>query len=408
MRPVLFLTTLVLAAAGIALWANAPAAQAKPPDPVVAWNRELLSILRTPGAQPATVQPTRNMALLHAAIGDAVTAIDHSARPLLVRVDAPRRASREAAIDAAAHDVLAALYPSLRTQLDQLEAARIAAAPPGARRLEGLEAGRGVARLALAARANDGSGAMPPPFVARSAPGDYRPTPPAFVAPVFTHWAAVRPFVLRAAAQFRPPAPPSGGRALDQVRSLGEATSTARTPDETQAARFWSAPIQNYWNEIAQTAVIASRADLDTSAHTFAALDIALADATIALYDAKYAYRVWRPVTAIRAGGDAAWTPLLNTPPDPSYPGAHSVIGAAGAAVLGAAFGDAYPLVVTSEALPGVERRFASFSAAVREAGLARMWGGVHTSIDDSAGQQVGRSVGRYVVRAWFDRGARR
>src|SRR5436190_1821349 len=114
MRPVLFLTTLVLAAAGIALWANAPAAQAKPPDPVVAWNRELLSILRTPGAQPATVQPTRNMALLHAAIGDAVTAIDHSARPLLVRVDAPRRASREAAIDAAAHDVLAALYPSLR------------------------------------------------------------------------------------------------------------------------------------------------------------------------------------------------------------------------------------------------------------------------------------------------------
>ena len=214
--------------------------------------------------------------------------------------------------------------------------------------------------------------------------------------------------MLRSAAQFRPPAPPSGGRALDQVRSLGEATSTARTPDETQAARFWSAPIQNYWNEIAQTAVIASRADLDTSAHTFAALDVALADATIALYDAKYAYRVWRPITAIRAGGDAGWTPLLNTPPDPSYPGAHSVIGAAGATVLGAAFGDAYPLVVTSEALPGVERRFASFSAAVREAGLARMWGGVHTSIDDSAGQQLGRSVGRDVVHVTLDRVGRR
>src|SRR3954454_18657412 len=121
MRRVLLLTTLVLAA-------TAPRAQAKPPDPVVAWNRELLSILRTPGAQPATVQPTRNMALLHAAIGDAVSAIDHSARPLLVRVDAPRRASREAAIDAAAHDVLAALYPSLRTQLDQLEPARAGAA----------------------------------------------------------------------------------------------------------------------------------------------------------------------------------------------------------------------------------------------------------------------------------------
>src|SRR3954447_23261705 len=190
MRPVLLLTTLVLAAAGIALWANAPAAQAKSPDPVVAWNRELLSILRTPGAQPATVQPTRNMALLHAAIGDAVSAIDHSARPLLVRVDAPRRASREAAIDAAAHNVLAALYPSMRAQLDQLETARIAAVPAGVRRLQGLEAGRRGARPAPAARAPHGSAAMPPPFVPRNAPGDYRPTPPAFAAPVFTHWPA--------------------------------------------------------------------------------------------------------------------------------------------------------------------------------------------------------------------------
>src|SRR3954464_9765712 len=210
MRPAPLLT-IALAGAGIAVSGPAAGAQTRPADPVVSWNRELLTILRTPGAQSPTIQPTRNMALLHAAIGDAVSAIDHSARPLLVRVDAPRRASREAAIDAAAHDVLAALYPSLRTQLDQLEAARIAAAPSGARRLEGLDAGRRVARLALAARANDGSGTMPPPLVARNAPGDHRPTPPASAAPVFTHWPAVRPFVLRAAAQFRPPAPPSGG-----------------------------------------------------------------------------------------------------------------------------------------------------------------------------------------------------
>src|SRR3954453_1654474 len=124
MRRVLLLTTLVLAA-------TAPRAQAKPPDPVVAWNRELLSILRTPGAQPATVQPTRNMALLHASIGDAVAAIDHSARPLLADGDGPRHASRPAAVDAAAHDVLVALYPSLRPQIDQLERARLAATPPG-------------------------------------------------------------------------------------------------------------------------------------------------------------------------------------------------------------------------------------------------------------------------------------
>src|SRR3954469_8538071 len=165
MRPVLFLTTLVLAAAGIALWANAPAAQAKPPDPVVAWNRELLSILRTPGAQPATVQPTRNMALLHAAIGDAVAAIDHSARPFLVDVDGPRRASRPAAIDAAAHDVLVALYPSMTAALDQLEGTQLAVTPAGARREQGIAVGRRVARLALAARAADGAQAPPPAFI---------------------------------------------------------------------------------------------------------------------------------------------------------------------------------------------------------------------------------------------------
>ena len=399
MRRLMLLTT-----AGLALGATPAGAAARAPDPVVTWNRELLTIVRTPGAQPATVHPTRNMALMQIAIDDAVTAIDHRARPLLVRADGPRRASRAAAIDAAAHDVLAALYPSMAAQLDQFETAQLAATPAGARRDEGVDVGRRVARLALAARAGDGSAAMPPAFVPRDVPGDYRPTPPAFTAPVFTHWAAVRPFLLRAADQFRPAPPSDSTRALDEVRSLGQQTSTTRTADETQAARFWSGPIQNYWNEIAQSAVIDSRADLDTSAHTFAVLDATLADATIALYDAKYAYRVWRPITAIRAMGDATWTPLLNTPADPSYPGAHSVVGAAAAAVLARTFGDRFPLTVTSEALPGVERRFASFSAAVREAGLARMWGGVHTTLDDSAGQRLGREV----AHATLARSARR
>src|SRR4051794_35347526 len=344
------------------------------------------------------------MALVHAAIGDAVSSIDHSARPLLADVAAPRRASRAAAIDAAAHDVLVGLYPALRGTLDAFEAAQLATVPAGARRAEGIFVGRRVARLALASRAGDGADATPAAYVARDTPGDYRPTPPSFAAPAFTHWGAVRPFLLDAGRELRPPAPPAlsspaYARSLGEVRSLGRQDSTARSGDQTQAARFWSAPIQNYWNEIAQSAVIAAHADLDTSAHTFAALDVTLADAAIALYDAKYAYRVWRPVTAIRAGGDATWTPLLNTPADPSYPGAHSVIGAAAATVLGDAFGDRYPVTVTSEALPGVRRSFGSFTAAVREAGLARMWAGVHTTIDDAAGQRLGRLVASYDLR---------
>jgi PAP2 superfamily len=396
----------VIAAVAIGAGILPAAARAQPPtaDPVVTWNRELLSILRTPGAQPATVHPTRSMALLHAAIADAVTAIDGSAPPWLAAVRGPRTASRVAAIDVAAHDVLTALYPAMTTRLDEVEAHALSSTPGGARRTQGIAVGRRVARRALAARADDGAGVVPPAFTALDEPGAYRPTPPAFAAPAFTHWGAVRPFVVRPGDQLRPPAPPlpesaAARDALAEVASVGSATSTTRTADETLAARFWSGPIQNYVNEIAQGAVIASRADLDTSAQTFAALDVTLADATIAMYGAKYASRVWRPVTAIRATTDPGWTPLLTTPNDPSYPGAHSVLGAAGASVLATAFGDRFPVTVTSEVVPGTERRFASFTDAVREAGRARTWGGVHTSLDDASGQALGREVTRYVRR---------
>src|SRR4051812_9625555 len=238
MRRLLLLTT-----AGLALGATPTSAAARPPDPVVTWNRELLTIVRTPAAQPATVHPTRSMALLQAAIGDAVTAIDHSARPLLAPVDGPRRANRAAAIDAAAHDVLVALYPSMAAQLDQFESMQLAATPAGVPRDQGVEVGRRVARVALAERADDGSAASPPPFLPRDVPGDYRATPPAFAAPVFTHWAGVRPFVLRSTAPFLPagPSPASAARSLAEVRSLGRQASTTRSADQTQAARFWSA-----------------------------------------------------------------------------------------------------------------------------------------------------------------------
>ena len=405
----LTLTSMALALPGAAAAqygpATAPAAPGGPPgDAVVTWNRELLKIVRTPGAQPATVHSTRNMALLQAAVHDAVISIDGSGRPLLARVHAPRRAARAAAVDAAAHDVLAALYPAMRPELDQLQTGELAKAPAGVRRAQGVHAGRAIARRALAARTGDGSLATPPAYTTDGEPGDYQPTPPAFAAPVFTHWSQVRPFVLRPADQLRPPAPPEPDstefqQAIAQVESVGSATSTTRSDDQTQAARFWSGAIQDYWNEIAQTVLVARHADLDTSARVLAALDTTLADATIAMYDAKYAYRVQRPITAIRAAGDGDWTPLLNTPPDPSYPGAHSVLSAAAATVLSGALGDHTAFVVTSEVLPGVQRRFDTFGAAVREAGMSRVWAGVHTALDDAAGQMLGRAVGRYTNR---------
>ena len=372
-------------------------------NPVVEWNRALLGILRTPGAQPATVHPTRSLALLHAAIYDAVVSIDHSAPAYRISISAPRRASRPAAADAAAATVLDALYPSTSSTTDTQLREDLSALGGGGRVQDGARVGRTVATRLLALRANDGSAATPPAYTSTAQPGDFTPPPPALAAPVFTHWSQVTPFVLRTAGQLRPAAPPpvtspAYSAALREAESLGSATSTTRTDDQTQIARFWAAPIWNYWNEIAQSAVLAKRADLDTSARAFGLMDLAQADTTIAFYDAKYAYRVWRPVSAIRATDDSGWTPLATTPSDPSYPGAHSAISAASAAVLTAVLGGHQHIAVTSEALPGVTRSFTSFRAAALEAGLSRIYAGVHTRFDHEAGATLGQQVGRFVL----------
>src|SRR6185312_17140517 len=175
--------------------------------------------------------------------------------------------------------------------------------------------------------------------------------------------------------------------------------------DQTQIANFWAAPIQNYWNEIAQTAALERHTTLAQNARLFALLNGSFADATIAFYDAKYTYDIWRPVTAIRTGvgdGDGAitadpnWTPLAgNTAPDPSYPGAHSTISADAAVILQSVFGtDSLRYSVRSEALPGVQRSFTSFSGAAQEAALSRIYAGQHTRVDHVAGVELGRNVG--------------
>jgi hypothetical protein len=168
--------------------------------------------------------------------------------------------------------------------------------------------------------------------------------------------------------------------------------------------RFWNGAIQNYWNEISQTASLAHRLTTARNARLFALLNLSLADGVIAFYDAKYTYNLWRPVTAIRAGdtdnnpetvGDPNWLPEVgNTAPDPSYPGAHAVISAAAADVLISFFErDHFELNVTSEVLPGVERSFTSFSSAAEEATLSRIFAGQHFRFDLTTGQRLGREI---------------
>jgi membrane-associated phospholipid phosphatase len=382
-------------------------------QPVIDWNQVLLSIVNTPGAQPANIQPTRNFAILHAAIYDAVNSIDRSHEPYLVSVRAPRDASETAAADAAAHTALVGLYPAEQTLIDADYAAELAQVPDSPAKDKGVRLGEQVASELLAIRANDGSNVTPPPFIAGNAPGDYQLTPPNFAAPVFTTWGQVTPFVLDRADQFRPAPPPpltsdAYASAINEVKSLGSATSTTRTAEQTQIGKFWNPPIQNFWNQIAETVALAHHSDLPTTARLFTALNLSFADSAIAFYDAKYAYRLWRPVTAIRQAdadgnpftvAEPNWLPLSgNTAADPSYPGAHSTISAAGADVLASFFGDEQNFSVSSPALPGVTRSFTSFDAAAQEAGLSRIFSGQHTRLDHVAGLALGHDVAGFVL----------
>jgi PAP2 superfamily len=384
-------------------------------NPVVQWNRTLLAIVRTPKAQPATIHPTRSFAIMHAAIYDAVNAIEKSHRPYRVRAgDVPAFASQDAAAATAAHDVLAALYPQFLTTLDtQLEDA-LADLSFEDGVIEGIHVGQIVAARMLALRENDGSGAQPIPYVFGTNPGDYQSTPPnSPPQPQFTHWSHVAPFALPRANFFRPAPPPEltsdrYGNALNEVQSLGTADGTS-TPDQALVGRFWNGPIQNYWNEIAQTVTEARHMRTADRARLFALLNFAIADGVIAFYDAKYIYNRWRPVTAVRAAdtdgnpdtvGDPNWLPEVgNTTPDPSYPGAHAVVSAAALNVLVATLRrDRFALTVTSEILPGVTRSFDSISAAANEATLSRIFAGVHFRFDETSGRRLGRRIGTFVV----------
>ncbi|HEY0817059.1 MAG TPA: vanadium-dependent haloperoxidase [Pseudonocardia sp.] len=422
--PALITLAVAVVAAGIAIPLVATSGHATPPgspiadaagsgQSVVDWNRRLVTILGTPGAQKATVHPTRSLAMLQAAEYDAVVSITRAAPPYHSTVAAPADARPDAAADQAAHDILAALYPAQRADLDAQLTNELATLPKGGPTQDGVRVGAAAAKQIIDLRATDGSTATAASFTPGGAPGDYRPTPPKFAAPMYQAWGAVTPFVLPSASQFRPAAPPAVtspayATALAEVRSLGRDTSTTRTPDETVAGKFWSStPIWVTWNEVTQQLTLDRHASLSDATAVFSSLDLTLADTTIALYDGKYHDPVWRPVTAIQLGGgtaiptvvaDPTWNPLTPTAGDPSYPGAHSALSEAAATVLAAFYGQNQPVHVTAKADPGVTRSFTTLAAAADEAGLSRIWAGQHTRIDHSAGQQLGNQVALTVL----------
>ncbi len=382
------------------------------PDQVIQWNQELQKVLVAPGAQPASIHPTRTLAITQIAVYDAVNGILRGGEPLVVDAHGPRAASPDAAAAAAAHTALDALLPTQQPAIDAFFQTSLAQLGSGERVQRGLRFGESVADAVLAARANDGAAVTATPFVPGTGPGEYQLTPPAFAPAAFTQTAHVAPFVLERASQFRPAPPPaltSSRYAADfsEVHSLGELNSTTRTADQTAIGKFWgAAPIWIVWNQIADDAALGFGNSLAQNARLFALLDTTLADGAIALYDAKYAYHRWRPITAITSPdqgnpnttADPNWVPLANTANDPSYPGAHATFSQAAATVLQDFFGtDVVSFSLTNPSV-GISRDFASFSQAANEASASRIFAGQHFRYDEEAGQTLGAQVGDFVI----------
>src|SRR5207247_922781 len=297
--------------------------------------------------------------------------------------------------------------PSQANTFDAALAADLVGIPPGLAR-QGTEVGHEVAQQILTWRSTDGSTAVVP-YTPGTNPGDWQPTPPAFLPALAPQWPYVTPFAMSAGSQFRPGPPPAldsaaYAAAFNEVKDLGRADSTTRTDEQTQIAKFWNdglgtAFAMGYWNRIAEQVATDQGLSLVQDARLFALLNIAEADAHISCWDAKYAYNLWRPVTAVRAAdtdgnpdteADANWSPLLTTPNFPSYTSAHSTLSAAAAGVLTELFGDSYHFTVGSEGLPGVTRSFDSFEAAAQEAGRSRIYGGIHYQFDNLNAQAAG------------------
>jgi hypothetical protein len=385
-------------------------------DAVTEWNE--VATTAAVAANMTGPRHTRVFAMTHAAIHDALNAINRRYTPYALDVQADSNASPEAAVAAAAHDVLVHEIPTQQAFFDAKYAATLASIPDGAPKTNGIAIGQSAAAAILALRSADGSTA-PMPYTPGTGLGVWQPTPPAFLAANVPGWGNVTPFTLRSGSQFRPHLPAffnltSRKYASDynEVKMIGEVNSTTRTAEQSEIARFWYEGSGLGWNRIARNVSAQQGLGLWENARLFALVNFAMADGFIAGFDAKYFYNFWRPVTAIRVGdtdgndqtpGDSAWTSFLITPNIPDYPSTHSVLGAAAAEVLARFFDeddDDFSFSTRSgNPFPGITRSFTSFSQAAQENADSRVYAGIHFRTTCTDGLEQGKRVGRLAFK---------
>ena len=399
-------------------------------DVITDWDSAMLQAFANQGSVATPPDNTRTLAMASVAMYDAVNSIDRSYTAYSGYYNTSGPTSAEAAAAQAAHDVLVGIFAGNTSQIatfDNLLSSHLSSVTDATQRTNGVQLGQTVAAAITALRANDGA----------TASSTYTPqpagTPGAWQLPsgsgawgsgtgefVKSEWCFVTPFTMTSGSQFRPSPPPALNSqayvdAVAQVKSLGGSNSTTRTADQTLIAKFWidgpgTASPPGHWNQIAADISASKGLTLQQNARLFALLNMAEADAGIATWEAKRTYDMWRPVDAIQQADlvaetaslkDAAWAPLIPTPSFPTYTSGHSGFSGAGATVLASFFGTddiAFTTGTTSLLLPpGTTRSFNSFSEAADEAGMSRIYGGIHFMFDNVSGLQLGADVANNV-----------
>ena len=391
----------------------APAAAGGAVNAVVAWDLNAQTAIWDVAGQQPNVQG-RSFAMVNGAVYDAVNAIAGTPyQPYLGAPPATGTESPRSAVATAAYRVLVSLFPAqqdrLRAQYDQF----LATIPDGRSKRGGIAVGGRAAAQMIAARTGDGANG-PQTWVVGTEPGQWRPTPPLFGSD--SAWSGhVRPFFLPGPSTFGTPGPPAlasraYARDLNEVKAVGAAASTVRTPDQTDAAIWWHDRRSTGW-EIKRQLATTQRLSLPQTARMFAMVDIAGADAAIACFTAKELWSFWRPVTAIQLAGtdgnpgtvaDPTWMPLLITPPFPEYTSGHACGTSARMSAFRAFFGRDDLSFSAYSVDTGTTRRFASFSQALTELIHARVWGGVHFRTADVDGARLGEQVTTYLTDHYF------
>jgi len=371
------------------------------------WNQIAVATI---GAQPP-FPAARSMATVQVAVFEAVNSITGKYEPYLGTISAPAGASTEAAAITAAHDVLVSFFPAQAAALGQQRNDSLAAIPDDQAKLDGIAAGHAAAAAMIANRTNDGS--TPPLTFAplSSDPYEWHLTP-GCAAGAFRHWPNVSPFGIESSSQFRAEPPPVLGsgvyaQAFNEVQSVGDVNSTQRSQDRTDVARFYAAVTPIYAFNSALRQIASTRNDdITDTARTMAVLNMAISDAAISVFETKYFYRTWRPVTALARGDEdgnkwtiaGAFIPLIATPCFPSYPSAHGTLSGAARDVLERAYGRfGHSITLSHPNVPNIELSYTDLRAITDDISDARVYGGIHFRFDQDAGERQGKAVGQFI-----------